>query len=259
MAEFKLGRIRFVWKGVWNTPVDYIVDDVVEYSGKTYICVVTHTSAVFADDLADTTPKWNLMADGVSWGGVWQDDQDYAPGTIVTYGGTTYICITAHTSSATLELDQVGTPVWEAFATSFSWNSDWVGTHTYKVNDVVKYGGYVYVCTVAHTSQAQLTDDSGNWQVFNAGLEYKGAWSSSSVYYKLNDVVKYGADLWICSTAHTSSATFSVSNFTIFVNGFQFESSWSDATTYQVGDVVTYGGYTYVAIQNHSNQTPSFL
>jgi hypothetical protein len=252
MAEFKLGRIRFVWKGQWASTTDYIVDDVVAFNGKTYICVVTHTADVFNTDLTAGIPKWNLMADGVTWDGVWTPTTDYSPGTIVRYGGTTYICVNDHTSGSTFDDAD-----WDVFATSFDWKTDWTDGEDYKVNDVVKYGGKTYVCNTAHTSGTYLTDDSSNWDILNAGLEYKGAWSSSSVYYKANDVVKYGADLWICTTGHTSSATFSTANFQVFVNGFQFESSWSSSTTYQVGDVVTYGGYTYVALQNHSNQTPS--
>ena len=45
MAEFKLGRIRFVWKDQWTTGSTYYVDDVVRNGGKTYICAVGHTAA----------------------------------------------------------------------------------------------------------------------------------------------------------------------------------------------------------------------
>ncbi len=255
MAEFKLGRIRFVWKGNWATTTSYIVDDVVAYNGKTYICVVTHTSGTFNTDLTALTPKWNLMADGQTWGGDWTPATAYSPGVIVRYGGTTYICKTNHTSAGTFSATN-----WDIFATGLDWQTDWATTTAYKLNDVVRFGGYTYVCNTAHTSGATTADfytDSAKWDTLNAGLDYKGTWSASSVYYKINDVVKYGADLWICTTAHTSSATFSTADFTIFVNGFQFESSWSNSTAYQVGDIVTYGGYTYVALQNHTGQTPS--
>ena len=260
MAEFKLGRIRFVWKGPWVTGTDYIPDDVISYSGKTYICVVTHTAGTFDDDLTAATPRWDLMADGVSWRGNWDNATDYAPGDIVRYGGLTYICITTHTSSSTLEADQTPTPVWEVFAASFAWQGNWTTSTTYRENDVVKFGGYSYVCNTPHTSAALATGfytDESKWDVLNAGLEYKTDWANAT-YYKKNDVVKYGADLWICTTAHTSSGTLNTGNFAILVNGFEFEDSWTGGTTYQVGDIVTYGGYTYVALQNHStSQTPS--
>jgi hypothetical protein len=260
MAEFKLGRIRFVWKGPWVTGTDYIPDDVISYSGKTYICVVTHTAGTFNTDLTAATPRWDLMADGVSWRGDWTTLTAYAPGDIVRYGGTTYVCVTTHTSTTTLEGSQTPTPVWEIFATSFDWKGVWSTTTVYKQNDVVKFGGYSYVCNTAHTSAALATGfytDEAKWDILNAGLDYKTTWTNAT-YYKKNDVVKYGADLWICTTAHTSSGTLNGSNFTILVNGFEFEDSWTGGTTYQVGDIVSYGGYTYVALQNHStSQTPS--
>ena len=257
MAEFKLGRIKFVWKGNWTTATPYIVDDIINYNGKAYICVVSHTSTAFNSELTDPTPRWNLMTDGITWGGNWSVDTDYSPGTVVKYGGFVYVCNAVHTSAATedlgLEADQSN---WDLFATSFYWAGTWETTTRYRLGDIVKYGGYIYVCNTTHTSQALLENDQSNWDVFNAGIEYKTTWADST-YYKVNDVVKYGADLWICTTAHTSSGTLDVSKFTIFVNGFQFESSWSNSSTYQIGDIVTYGGYTYVALQNHSNQVPS--
>ena len=257
MAEYKLGRLKFVWKGAWETGASYTVDDVVQYNGKAYICVVTHTSGVFDTDLTAPTPLWNLMADGVSWGGAWATDTDYSPGTVVQYGGLVYVCNTTHTSAATttlgLEADQAK---WDLFATSFYWAGNWTGTTRYRVGDLVKYGGYIYVCNTAHTSQSLLETDQSSWDVFNAGIEYKTAWADAT-YYKINDVVKFGANLWICTSAHTSSGTLDTNKFTVFVNGFQFESSWSNSTSYQIGDIVTYGGYVYVALQNHTNQNPS--
>jgi len=45
MAEFKLGRIRFVWKGEWSTGTEYYKDDVVSRGGKAYICVIGHIAS----------------------------------------------------------------------------------------------------------------------------------------------------------------------------------------------------------------------
>ena len=39
MAEFKLGRIRFVWQGDWAAQTAYVADDVVSFGGKSYICI----------------------------------------------------------------------------------------------------------------------------------------------------------------------------------------------------------------------------
>jgi len=266
MAEFKLGRIKFVYKSGWTTGTSYVVDDVVTVGGKTYICVLSHSSAaLFNTDLSANPPKWNIMADGLSWRADWAASTYYNKGDLAKYGGIVYQCNTPHTSATNvsptylgLEQDQAK---WDAFATSFYWSGAWAINTKYRINDFVSYGGITYVCKTAHISAANTTlgleQDQAKWDSFNSGVTYLGAWSASSVRYKLNDVVKYGADLWICTTQHTSSATFDIAKFQVFVNGLQFEDSWSQSTTYQIGDVVTYGGYSYVASQNHINQIPS--
>ena len=52
MAEFKLGRIRFIWKGDWASTTAFLKDDVIRYGGRTYVCVSGHTSTTnFYNDL----------------------------------------------------------------------------------------------------------------------------------------------------------------------------------------------------------------
>jgi hypothetical protein len=345
MAEFKLGRIKFVYQGAWSQNFAYVVDDVVTVSGKTYICVVSHTSTNtttgFATDLAFNPTKWNIVAEGQAWRSSWVNNTYYNAGDLVQYGGLVYTANTAHTSIATnapltvtgatgsgsiatitfatqvvqpflvgssitvagitttasgynatatvtsctttsvsysnatsatytsggtvvgtlqtgLETDQ---SKWDIFAQAFSWNNAWAINTRYKVRDLIYYGGQTYVCNQAHVSANTLAlgleNDQSKWDSFNAGFLYTGIWLATT-RYKLNDIVRYGADLWICTTQHSSTSTFDDTKWSIFVNGFQFENSWSGSTTYQIGDMVTYGGNTYTAIQNHStSQTPS--
>jgi hypothetical protein len=265
MAEFKLGRIKFVYQGTWTTSHSYVVDDVVTNGGKTYICVLTHTSSsTFAADLAGGVgiTKWNLIADGSTWRNTWVGSTYYNPGDIVIWGATVYICNAAHTSQTYLEDDQ---SKWDQFSAGFKWLGAWTTSTRYKVRDLVYYGGSTYVCNTQHTSASTaasgLENDLSKWDIFNQSITYLGAWSGSSVRYKLNDVVKFGADLWICTAYHTSTGTsIDTGNFAIFVNGFEFMNSYSSSNTYIVGDVVTYGGYTYTCVQNNSSgspQTPS--
>ena len=264
MAEFKLGRIRFVWKDEWSPSTTYYVDDVVRYGGRTYICTVGHTSdPSFYVDLDYAPPKWNQLSDGIEWKDDWSTGVLYKERDIVKYGGSLYICNTSHTSAATttlgLENDQAK---WDIFAEGIDWKTDWSTNTRYKVNDVVKYGGYVYICNTGHTSAANITlgleDDQANWDNFNEGIEYKGTWTTSPTRYKLNDVVKYGASLWICITSHTSTSVFEddQSNWNVFATGLEFEDNWNIATIYQPGDIVAYGGNQYVAITNHSGSNP---
>ena len=94
MAEFKLGRLRFVWQGPWVSATNYVKDDIVAYGGKTYVCLVGHTAnAVFYTDLNYSTAKWSQMSDGVSWKGAWSNvTAFYKINDIVQVGGKDYIC-----------------------------------------------------------------------------------------------------------------------------------------------------------------------
>ena len=258
MAEFKLGRIRFVWKNEWASSTVYYRDDVIRYGGRVYICVIGHTSAVdFFTDLDITPTKWNLVSDGQRWKGDWTTSTSYIINDIVKYGANLYIANTVHTSnssaSAGLEADISN---WDVFGSGLEWKGNWAVGTRYKVDDLVKYGGKTYVCNTAHTSNASaasgLEADQSKWDEFNAGVEYKTDWATA-VRYKVNDIVKYGGSLYICTTYHTSTAFASdTANWAEFVEGIQFEDVWGPYGTYQKGDIVKYGGYQYIALRQNT-------
>ena len=326
MAEFKLGRIRFIWKSNWVAGTTYVKDDIVRYGGSIFVCVIGHVAdSDFYTDLNNVPARWNQMSEGHDWKNDWTTSTYYKVNDIVKYGGYLYICTEGHTSAATALLgleDDLDLPTqaaakwdlyaegfdwksswttstrykindvvryggvtyvcneghlsastassglevdqgkWDLFAETFQWQTDWLPNIRYKVNDVVKYGGITYVCNEGHTSAANITlgleADQGKWDYFNKGFEYKQAWSGSSVRYKVNDIVKYGAGIWICIEDHTSSATFDEPKWDQFVEALEFENSWSPFESYQHGDIVTYGGYAYISITtNNIGQKPT--
>jgi len=266
MAEFKLGRIRFVWQGDWTTGTVYVADDVVSFGGKSYICIKNHTaSSEFNTDFASEIPKWNIVSDGTSWKAEWSPEVEYAPGDVVKYGANVYIAETGHTSATFAAPDFLGLEAdlekWTPFATSFDWKSSWTISTRYKINDLVRYGGYVYVCNTAHVSSATSTlgleNDQSKWTLFSDGLVYTGTWVTNT-RYRVNDLVKYGGNIWIATAAHTSNDfELDESNWESFIEGFQFEDSWNTNSNYQTGDTVTYGGYVYVARTNNTGSKPT--
>jgi len=269
MAEFKLGRIRFVWKGDWSSETVYFQDDVVAFGGKTYICVLGHTSqSNFFSDLDIVPPKWNLVSEGQNWRGEWQTDTDYVYDDIVSYGARLYIANENHTSASTavdttdgLEADL---SKWTAFAEGLDWKGVWTTDTRYRVNDFVKYGGSTYVCNTLHVSASTEADglesDISNWDVFNQGIEYKGDWTKNT-RYKTNDLVRYGAGVWIATSAHTSTSDFGLDGeyWSKFVEGFQYENDWSPFRGYQPGDVVRYGGNQYISKSTNTEVIPGPL
>jgi hypothetical protein len=263
MAEFKLGRIRFVWKAAWVTGTTYYKDDVVRFGGKVYLCQIGHTaSADFNTDIDISPTKWNLMSDGLRWRDEWAVSTTYQEGDLVKYGGTVYTCINGHTSAATVTLGlEANSGDWNQFVEGTDWKGVWTISTRYKFNDVVRYGGINYICITGHTSAVTATlgleNASANWQVYSQGQEYQGEWVTAT-RYKLNDIVKYGAGLWICTTQHTGGATFAgdSANWAQYVKGFEYETAWNTGTAYQPGDVVKYGGNNYVAKTQHTNSNP---
>ena len=263
MAEFKLGRIRFVWKNTWAASgTTYIKDDVVRYGGKTYVCILGHTST--SNFYTDLTANWQLASDGQAWLGAWVTGGTYYKvGDTVTWGGQVYICKTGHASQTYLEDDQ---SKWDLFASAFNWLGAWTTTTYYKVGDIVKYGATVYRCKTSHTSDVSATTliggleaDQSKWDIVNRSFDYKGDWTASGTRYKLNDVVKEGAGLWICIGINVSASTWAADSayWAQFVEGLEFLSTYSTSTAYVPGDVVTYGGYSYVALANNINHIPT--
>jgi len=268
-SEFKIGRLRYTWKGAWNTATFYNRDAVASYNGKTYVCIEPHTSTDFyanyynVEPSGEVKPYWVIMTEGTSWKGEWTPNTLYTLGEIVHYGGTIYECTTNHTSgSTTIDLAN--------WTTYYKVNSTWIGNfsnaHFYKIGDVVKYGGIAYRCTVEHTST--LTHPSyANWEILDIGIEYRGTWTASTSY-KINDIVKYGPDLWISRQDHTSALPFDgtldplnlSAVWELWMPGTDFSAgaTWNSLTTYQPGTVVLYGGYSYInLVVNNINYVPS--
>ena len=129
MAEWKISRIRYTWKGTWTTATSYNKDDVVYFGASSYSCIRQHTSTDFNDDQAYTppgdtlaTPAWSKMTDGYSYLGNWATATVYGAGAIVKQGGYLWLCVTGHTSQTNLEDDQ---SKWAIYATTIDWDGAW--------------------------------------------------------------------------------------------------------------------------------------
>ena len=250
------------WKTLpWQISTLYKESDIVRYGGSTYVCIDGHTSlgtlaGGFYTDLSNL--KWQKFTEGQEWKGAWTTVTYYKENDLVRNSGIVYICNLAHTSQTNLEADF---SKWTVYSSGVTWQSTWATGFYYRVNDIVRYGGLNYICNLAHTSNGSvalgLEQDQSKWTLQSSSFDFKGAWASAT-RYKLNDVVKYGANLWICGQgSHTSGANIDTVVFTVFVGGLEFEDSWDILTTYQIGDIVTYGGYSYVAVVNNVGLKPS--
>ena len=258
MAEFKLSRFKYTWHGEWTPGARYNPDYVVSYGGKVYVSLETHNSNTnFYADLDyynnDSppllVPKWELVSDGVSWLGDWTNSTYYKRGDTVKYGGVVYLCVTGHTSSPAVIYDALGnvlsSPGLSAFASdtvnwtvqisSQDWKINWAVNTYYKINDVVRYGGIVYRCIDSHLSAADLAGgleaSQAQWVVVSLSDDWRGDWNIDT-RFKVNDVVKYGGNVYKCQLAHTSASVASnglpadQAKWVSLHVGVEYKSSW---------------------------------
>jgi len=93
-------------RGSWAAATVYKVDDVVVHLGQSYRCLVNHTAtSSFITDFT-TSYYWQKYAAGSQSRGVYANGTAYFEGDLVTTGTAPnldlYLCITTHTSNATL-------------------------------------------------------------------------------------------------------------------------------------------------------------
>lgn len=268
MADFRLGRLKFNWRGPWQASTAYVIDDIVSFGGMTYVCVVNHTSTSsqtswYSTDYDIATPKWELYTPGFDYLGAWQTSTFYSINDIVTFGATVYICTADHTSSANqTSFESVDINYWDVFTSGITNRGNWTTSTFYKLDDIMKYGANTYRCINEHTSSNNqnlfYTNDVSNWILFVEGVTFRNDWTGTT-WYRLNDVIRYGNNLYICTTGHTSTGTFDPTKFADYLQAIQFEDVWNSSDEYQIGDIVTYGGYAYVAETINTNKQPNLF
>jgi hypothetical protein len=262
MAEFKISRLRYTWKGEWVTETRYLRDDVVSYQGSSWVCIKEHDSTTFNADLTFTVqgesaprPAWVKMTEGNVFRGPWQASTLYEPGAIVKYGGNLYIAVNSHTSTSTFDDDLAN---WSIYSASYNWLTDWDDATRYAVGDVVRYGGIVYICTQGHlsgTPSEGLELDQDKWVVYYSNIEFKGDYAADT-RYKVNDLVLYNGSLLRCTEGYTSQANYDQTKWQIESQGSEFIGEWDSSTEYGIGSVVRYGGYSYYCIAPNLDKSP---
>jgi len=165
MAEFKLERFKYTWKGEWIAATVYKRDDIVRVGGKTYVCLEGHTADTkFKTDLLATlpgsnppqaAPKWRLMTDGRSFKGAWATATTYAISDIVLKDGSLWVCLNEHDSTEFY----VNKDDWALLAESVKYTTNWETATDYGTGALVKYNGIVYKCIVPHVSGLFLEDN----------------------------------------------------------------------------------------------------
>ena len=243
MADFRLGRLKFNWKGDWAVSTAYVIDDIVKYGGNTYVCTTNHTSASSEVQFysADLT-KWSLHTEGIVNKGDWTSSYWYKINDVVKYGNTQFICILGHTSGA-----DILPANFNIYVEGLKYEDSWVASTNYQKGDIVSYGGYSYVAKGDHSSITTPNEDAGNWSVLSTGFIAKGEYASGTKYVP-GDVVRFGGYSYACKATTTGNQPTDTTYWSLLAEGFNWLGAWSSSTTYQKGDVVNRNSNTYICI-----------
>ena len=131
----------------------------------------------------------------------------------------------------------------------FVYQGEYSGSTEYELNDVVKYGGNVYVYKYATAATGQVPTSTTYWDLMVPGFKFEGVYASGTAYQP-GDVVSYGGLAYICILTSTGNAPTNATYWSTIVDGIQYEGTWSSGTSYQENDVVTYGGNVYIALRD---------
>ena len=199
-----------------------------------------------------------------NWRDFWVTGTAYTKDDVIRYGGKSYNCLVSHTANSDFYVDLTAVR-WQLMTDGVQWTGPWLPNVYYKVGDLAKYGGNIYVVTVGHLSGLGVNDfydDIAKWVLYSSSYDYKGLWTATT-FYKISDVVTFGGNAYLCNTQHTSGAATTAgwetheSKWSLFVQGQQFEDSYSGSTVYQKGDVVRYGGYLFIATNETTGNLPT--
>jgi len=173
-----------------------------------------------------------------------------------------------------------------------AWNSG----NSYNPADAVYDAGSYWIATAQNTN-SEPSPVNTNWQVLAAGINNRGPWASTN-NYNVNDAVSHGGSFWLALASNNTEPAAGNTNWQQLAaagtpgsqgpagpagpqgvpgstgpqgqpgasgapglsgQGFNFRAAFDPTATYNVYDVVTYNGSSYVAIApsaGPSNPTP---
>ena len=257
MAEFRLGRLKFNWRGDWTVSTAYVIDDIIKYGANTYVCKANHTSTTNENLFysSDITANWSLHTEGISSKGDWISGAWYKVNDVVKYGNTHYRVKAGFSTSV---FDTTNSSTLEEYLQSFNYEDTWDSATEYQVGDVVAYGGYTYVATSQHTNKIPSLNLAGDWDILTTGFSVVGYYDPA-VDYTQGNVVQWGGYTYVAISTSTNVVPTDINKWSLVTKGFNWKGAWSNSVQYQLGDVVKRLSNSYIGVSTagSTNQDPS--
>ena len=138
----------------------------------------------------------------------------------------------------------------------FHFAGEWSSTTTYEMNDVVKYGGNVYVYTYGLKTSGNLPTSTTYWAMMIQGFKFRGVFSSATEY-RIGDGVAHGGKVYIAVVDSTGQTPPNATYWSQFADGIQYEGTYDNTKAYQKNDVVVLGGVVYIAKTDTTGNNPT--
>ena len=272
MAEFRLGRLKFNWRGAWAPSTAFIIDDIVRFGASSYVCTGNHTSDASSTGFPNDNTYWDLHTEGQNYAGEWSVSTGYVVNDIVKEGGNQYICTAQHTSTGVQSswYSSDFPAYWELYAEGLNFRGAFTTNSYYGINDVVRYGGQEYRTTVPFQVAADLSmqgistslhdltgigsdgfyPPTANFVDFSKAFTNEGLYDSQARYER-GDIVEFQGASYVAIGTNplASQPNDSPQEWTLLVSGIATAggSTYAPSQTYSRGETVTLGGITYIA------------
>jgi hypothetical protein len=186
------------YAGEWTATTRYRLNDLVKYGGSVLRCVVGHTAG-------GSITNANFVTEflGQNFYDTWSASVYYAIGDIVRHGGYLYVAAANNYASA---IPPEAAAIWQVLSKAVNFVGTWSADVDYKIGDVVRRGGNLYIATADTTSDGSSLDylDAGNWEIVTVSQQWRGGWTEDESY-SVNDVVIFLGDTYKCNFEHTST------------------------------------------------------
>jgi hypothetical protein len=143
----------------------------------------------------------------------------------------------------------------------FRWKNVWAISTSYVKDDIVTYKGKAYVCLIGHSSNSanfyqDLEAVEPLWELMFDGFAWTGDWQASR-FYNLGELIKWKGYVYRCIIPHTSTAVLVVGptsdfgKWVIVATTYNWLDTWTVNAYYDLGDIITYNGITYICNTKH--------
>jgi hypothetical protein len=180
----------------------YKTRDLVKYGASLWIAQRGHTST----DTFDTALDWNMWLPGLEFEEAdWDAGTGYQQGDIVRYGGYIYTALRNNINEVPSTQSNDSTIAsWKLLNTGYRLvdGGDWSTGKSYKVGDVVRRGGQVYVATADNNSDPN-NNTPAEWDLVIPGEYYRKEWLIAT-NYAIGDVIVFDGVTFRCIQQHIS-------------------------------------------------------